>query len=208
MTAALLARPVATQLHLAGGSVVVGGRPGAAPLLVQLALAQQPASQARPPHDVPRPVRASLDHPLHRHVARRRPAGGRRGLAVRGHQRGGGFSGVAAAAGSDGSLLLGQLLLEEILLEGDGVLQVGGVGVHDVDVLGVDRLQRRLEGGRRRRGAVGRNADPVVAVPRPLTRPVTGADAGAPAARAVAALEVAVWRVLGPTRRRRRRLGR
>ena len=80
------------------------------------------------------------------------------------------------------------------------MLQVGGVGVHDVDVLGVDRLQCRPV------GSCSWTSDAVVTVPRPLTRATTGATIAA--AGVVASLEVAVRRALGTTRRRRRRLGR
>jgi len=75
------------------------------------------------------------------------------------------------------------------------VLEVGGVGVHDVDVLGVDGLQcRPVAGRRRRRRDAGAVRHSVVAVPRPLTR----TDAAA-ADRVVASLQVAVRRVLGST---------
>ena len=87
-----LARPVAAELQLAGGAVVVGRRAGTPPLLVQMTgtLAQQPSSKPRSPDDVPRPVGPSLYDPLHRDVTSARPgvrAARVRCLALRGRRR-------------------------------------------------------------------------------------------------------------------------
>ena len=179
---ALLLGPVAARLQLAHGVVV--RRHPAALLRDLLGAFLEDLAAHGPPRDVARSVGPSLDHPLHLAAVRGRRVVGARLLALV-HRQGGGAvreregagrgRGRGVLAPEPQPLLLLQLLLEELLLHGDCVLQVGVVGVHDVGRAHVEVLQRLGLPRQPRRPQVLRHARPRRHPPHSLPGVVAGA---------------------------------